>query len=192
LLEPLPESRPPEPPSDVSRLELCLPERLPESLGSLSELAELRADRVPDLALDNPEPLSETPLSPVPAFLLAFLLACLPVSALDRTASPDAPALGELLALGADAVSGLELPPPSREPTAPAVERTGSLAASECVIELVSPLSADPAELTALPGLDGALLGAEAFEAERLDTGVLDGGLLDAAGLDGMLVGVCA
>jgi len=186
LLEPPPEPRPPEPPSDVSRLELCLPERLPESLGSLSELAELRADRVPDLALDTPGPLSETPLSLVSAFLPAFLLACLPVSALDRTAPPDAPALG------ADAVSGPELPPPSREPTAPAVERTASLAASECVIELVSPLSADPAELTALPGLDGVLLGAEAFEAARLDTGVLDGGLLGAAGLDGVLVSVCA
>ena len=163
MLEPLPEPRSPEPPpSDESLLELCLPERLPESLEPLSEPPELRADRLLDLALDTPEPLSETLLSLAPefslAFLPAFVLACLP-----------------------------ELPPPSREPTAPVVERTASLAASECVIELVSPLSADPAELTASPGLDWVPVGAEARGA-----GVLNCGLSGAAGPDWVPVDVCA
>ncbi|HEX4361841.1 MAG TPA: hypothetical protein VH141_30195 [Pseudonocardia sp.] len=164
-----------EPLSEESRLKLCLPEPPPLSslLEPLSEsvdsLLDTRADLVPDLPLVVPEPLSELPRLSVeldPDLLTLFAALWL------------APAFAES--------EPAWLPPPSREPTAPVVERTASLAASECVIELVSPLSAEPTELAA-DEPDGALL-----DGAELDGAGLDGAGLDGAGLDGPGLGDAA
>jgi hypothetical protein len=187
LLEPPPESWSPDPPpeslllswlleplSEESRLKLCLPEPPPLSslLEPLSEsvdsLLDTRADLVPDLPLVVPEPLSELPRLSVeldPDLLTLFAALWL------------APAFAES--------EPAWLPPPSREPTAPVVERTASLAASECVIELVSPLSAEPTELAA-DEPDGALL-----DGAELAGAWLDGAWLDDR-LDGSVLAVAA
>jgi hypothetical protein len=136
-----------------------LPELPPSSPESVDTLLDTRADRVSDLLLEDPDPVSELGPPRLLAELAPDLLALLEAPVFAESEPP-------------------RLPPPTRELTAPVVERTASLAASECVIELVSPLSADPTELAA-DEPDGTLLGAAGF-----DGAALDGAWLDDAGLD--------